>query len=435
MAISLPIKLSICLVFLLATQNTIVTSDGTPPTKHHITDCSIEKIYDDDKIANFRRVELTDVKIRFYCTADETKPDLSEYIAESKQLTCGKETVEASEITFVEFSQFCKLDTLPDRIFTQFASVHTLNIQELSIKSFTHDSLSIKHPIKNVFVNASSNQIATIDETSCPTAGHVTHLDLSNNQLQVLDWLAFSVYFHRLNILNLNGNKIRKANALPDKYRMLLTQIRLADNDIVKVADVFGVVKNPALKVLDLSENNIPTLYGGDFSTMIKLETLDLSNSHVVNIEMGTFAPLNKLINLDLSNNELVTLNFDIFLPAMRHLSVLNLNGNQLSELTKQTDQLFPQLTELVISENNFSCSYLKEYLLTLRLDAAAVEVNPNYTIPNMRGISCNEQKTWRADTGRGFDDGYDTSIFVLVLWIGLANLAIVAIIWFKKFR
>lgn len=85
--------------------------------------------------------------------------------------------------------------------------------------------------------------------------------------------------------------------------------------------------------MLDLSENNISTLYYGDFSALAELETLDLSNSHVMNIERGAFAALNKLINLDLSNNELVTLNFGIFLPVMRHLSVLSLNGNRLTEL------------------------------------------------------------------------------------------------------
>lgn len=422
----LPIKLSIFLIFLLATQETTASTDDTLGF-NKITSCSLDMDYRDASI----RAGHTGVLLTLLCSSSPM--DISDKI-KANSIICDNRQVYTNYITHVKFSD-CRLPELPDHLFRYFWALRSIDVSDSMLKRLTPESLQLDESSEQLFsLNASSNRIEIIHSETFPKNGNIKELDLSNNLLDTLNWAAFT-NLGRLETVHLNGNQIEQVIG-PIAPHSKLTQIYLSKNRIHKISKIFGKIEESLLKLIDLSDNNIPTLYRNDFIQLTNLEILDLSNSHVAQIELDAFAPLNQLTHLDLSKNELVTVNFDMFLPAMQHLSVFKLNGNELSELTNHIDQLFPRLTELAISENQFNCSYLNRFLMTMVRSARAIEVNSNYNTRNMRGIGCIEVDEMKESTTEwGLDDVYKITTFASVLWLALANLVIIAVLSFKRFK
>lgn len=386
MAIALPIKLF--LVFLLATQKSSATRFS------HIREC-----FTDQNLSEGTLV------LSLKCSDDHSKPDISDQIKTDQYITCER-SVDVATVTHVQYAD-CEMDKLPADMFRRFYSLRSLNYSFLSIKS--------------------------IEETVFSEINAIKELDLSHNQLELLDWSAFE-WLDKLESLNLANNQITTfTNQMPNQIRKRLNKIDLSENNIRSISDIFSFSHDFSLKVLILSRNVIDSLKRDDFVHLPDLEYLDLSNTYVRQIEMGTFAPLNQLTHLDLSKNGIATLDFDLFLPAMRHLSNLFLDDNILTELTNHTDQLFPRLTKLRISQNQFNCSYLREFLFSLRIGAAAVEVNQDYTTENMRGIGCAHIGESEPGMELGLTNWYRVTIVVSVLIIVLTNLVIVFIMVIKK--
>lgn len=96
----------------------------------------------------------------------------------------------------------------------------------------------------------------------------------------------------------------------------------------------------------------------------VNLKKLNLSQTNLQNFDFQTFYQQRNLTNLDLSHNHLKRVDFHLFLRNFEKLSVLNLEGNNLTELDSVTRSHFPMLSLLGISRNNFTCDYLVEFLL-----------------------------------------------------------------------
>ncbi|ESO83813.1 hypothetical protein LOTGIDRAFT_77193, partial [Lottia gigantea] len=82
---------------------------------------------------------------------------------------------------------------------------------------------------------------------------------------------------------------------------------------------------------LDLSSNNITTLFNNDFSELTNLRYLDLSINLISLIQSGSrlLSPLTKLEVLDISNNGLASLPNDIF-SELKNLQMIVLTNNKL---------------------------------------------------------------------------------------------------------
>lgn len=123
----------------------------------------------------------------------------------------------------------------------------------------------------------------------------------------------------------------------------------------------------------------------------------------------------------------------------MQSLVTLNLRRNKLTELSDDFDQLFPKLDELLLGRPNdlqmiFNCTYLWQFLRTLRFRSHAVDVNGGYDLrPNIGGINCEEVKATALASaapqtkriGPGFQNAYNVWLRNVLVLIGVANLAI----------
>ncbi|XP_046563864.1 slit homolog 1 protein-like [Haliotis rubra] len=83
------------------------------------------------------------------------------------------------------------------------------------------------------------------------------------------------------------------------------------------------------IKVLDLSNNNLTRLSGGNFQKYTSLEKLYLRNNQISELENETFSMLTKLKNLDLSSNQFTRVPVEAL--QLSELSLLSLKGNRLT--------------------------------------------------------------------------------------------------------
>lgn len=145
------------------------------------------------------------------------------------------------------------------------------------------------------------------------------------------------------------------------------------------------------------------------------MENLLLRSTNLSNINFGTFFRQKELKVLDISYNNLNKINFDVFLPYLKNLETLYIDGNNLTEIEGLTNTLFPQLSALGISNNNFNCTYLAKLLRTLKWEELALSVDPDLVdSTHVNGIACKHLTNETIDTrntityNRIIDEGYD---------------------------
>lgn len=279
-------------------------------------------------------------------------------------------------------------------------------------------------------MNLSSNQISSVGSEYFPR-NYLEVLDLSSNLITTLPDLSSS---RKLKKLYLNDNLIRVVSGIASLYE--LEELRLASNQLTSAR--IRLTDDNVLHTLDLSGNQINMVRVGDFTNLQNLKVLLLNNSKVEEIKLGALSPLVELILLDLSNNSISKIDFSEFLPAHRSLQALILNENQLTELDDRFDSLFISLSELVITNNRFNCSYLKHFLGTVKTHSRAFYLNTNFhRIPNIHGIDCeitSGELVFDNAPKYGFDSGYNVSVLVCLLCLTITNLVICATsIWFGR--
>ncbi|CAD1480108.1 unnamed protein product [Heterotrigona itama] len=107
---------------------------------------------------------------------------------------------------------------------------------------------------------------------------------------------------------------------------------------------------------IDLSANNIRTLYPGTFEETQRLRVLLLNENKLKVLENGLFRDLVYLQKVMLSNNELERIEEKTFrnLPGLR---LLTLDGNNLSMLRVQSFETLPKLGSLELHNNPWNCN------------------------------------------------------------------------------
>ncbi|CAK9804693.1 Pxn [Anthophora plagiata] len=113
---------------------------------------------------------------------------------------------------------------------------------------------------------------------------------------------------------------------------------------------------------IDLSSNNIRTLYPGTFGETQRLRVLLLNDNKLKVLENGLFRNLVFLQTVKLSNNKLEKIQNKTFvnLPGLK---VLTLDGNNLSTLGVQSFQSLPMLGSLELQNNPWNCNcHLKKF-------------------------------------------------------------------------
>lgn len=328
------------------------------------------------------------------------------------------------------------------------------NLEQLMLVGNELRSAELHFPQQNQLraIDLSHNPFEVVRTNDFVNLRNVDQLLIKDGKVKGIESGAFA-HLVNLRTLELTNNSISQFPVDTFKGLHRLNDLRLNYNALTSAALHIDEVNS--LQILDLSNNAIDVLRVGDFVHMKNLLRLIVESSKIVNIELGTFSSLFNLQKLDLPRNRLIGIDFHLFAPSMPQLKRLNLEGNVLTELTDNIDQLFPALNVLQIASNDFNCTYLKQFMRTLKSESTIDAIYDNQKndlfLPNIKGILCKhvleqappaepavttvaDVKDEMASVKHGFHSGYNVSIFVLLLWISLTNLVICgAIVLFGK--
>lgn len=219
---------------------------------------------------------------------------------------------------------------------------------------------------------------------------NLTILDLSDNQISVLDDNAFSD-LENLGVLYLSRNKIR---VLKKSYFRTLTNLRVLYLDQNVLTHVPSDVFYPyliSLEKLDLSTNMISSIESQAFSDVVSLMTLKLGNNNLTSIKREHLKHLPRLEELDLRNNKIKVVERYTFADLLQ-LRTLELSYNEIWALPNNSfalEEAFreSQLTTLGLSNNQIGTlprdvfQGLKN-LRNLMLQYNPLEVLPSKALP-----------------------------------------------------
>jgi len=171
-----------------------------------------------------------------------------------------------------------------------------------------------------------------------------------------------------LSVLKMENNKLTNLYGIcPSLAELYLKNNNLGANWYHTAIELS---KLKALKILDLSDNNIPAIPNNLTSQMTNLEIIKLRYNNISNVQRDTFLKNLKLREIDMSLNRLVS--FDIGIAPLLNLQLINLGHNQITNFTHRfLEELENSLVaSLNIDGNTFSCdcdNFFKSWLLNNR--------------------------------------------------------------------
>lgn len=259
-------------------------------------------------------------------------------------------------------------------------------------------------------------------------------LNLSHNQIDLLEKQLFQTVFFNLSSLDLSYNKIVDFDIR--QINSNISSIDLSHNDILGTRgclysipklrishNLIKVLENDCsatptpMTYLDISHNRIsdinfdtfPLNFGiqtlllqyncisnisiGAFSHLVGLRTLNLSYNIISSLPVGSFENLEKLTELDISNNLLKRLPFNA-LHSLSGLTNLYIQNNMIVDF-KYTELLkrFPRLHSIDMDNNNFTCDRLMENVFYLETKLVIVVQGSSKYQENIQGIACRTKK------------------------------------------
>lgn len=276
---------------------------------------------------------------------------------------------------------FNSIKMIPVELFAQNMRLQTIHLNDNAIEwlfgeqTFRHLSNVNEfdlhnNPIVNFagcIINAQSIDIRNTNAMACFVGPRTKRILANNNRIEYVD--------------------ITTASTNATIAATQLEHIDLANN---RLHSIWNLTHFERLRYLDLTNNHLHDIGLNSFARMHQLEVLNLENSGLANIYFGMFSHKSRLRSLDLSRNELGRIDFRMFV-AMKSLVQLHLNGNNLSELdATEIRRIFPALTKIGISQNDWSCHNLASIIKHLESNAIALEsIETTHNTENIKGIPC----------------------------------------------
>lgn len=212
----------------------------------------------------------------------------------------------------------------------------TIELREKTrrIKHFRLSLAGEPPPITNLYLD--HNELEQIPIDALYNATGLYEIYLSFNQIRYLPAFAFG-FSHRLTRIDLSNNQIETIdiNAFqrhPDAFAgpFLVDYLDLSHNQLTILDEsFFSYLVN--LRLLKLEHNQIHSLSAHLWTGLYRLKHLDLSHNHLDNITQVFYSGyINELTHLKLSANTLQEIGPCEFV-TLKSLTKLNLNGNNLS--------------------------------------------------------------------------------------------------------
>ena len=254
------------------------------------------------------------------------------------------------------------------------------------------------------YLDLSRNRIKSLDEKLFDEINKLIKLDLTDNDLTVLPKGLF-IGLANLEILSLSMNRINKLDEVLFHETKKLIELDLKVNKLTSLPkglsrelkhleflrvnmnrinslheNLFNETKE--LIFLDLQYNNLVKLSNNLFKGLRNLDILALGGNKIVDLNKEMFRDLQNIRYLYLLNNRIKALNFDVFqnlrkiafldisdnklknipdISKLRRLSYLNVKGNELTGITKETFSYLSNQTELIAGQHELCECYVSK--------------------------------------------------------------------------
>lgn len=294
-----------------------------------------------------------------------------------------------------------QLTLLPAMVFSPLPQLKTIRLNHNSIKTIPMELFAENVQLENIYLNDNAIEWM-VGEQTFRHLNLVHEFDLHNNPIINLNCCIINA--ESIDIRHTNargcyiGGRTKRMLANDNQISIILIErnssaqlqhIDLANN---KLTQMTNLTQFNELTYLDLSNNNqIVDIGLNSFANMKRLNVLNLRNSGMNRIYFGSFSHKLHLKRLDISYNQLNRIDFQMFV-SMPKLKSLYLDGNNLNDIDMmEIGKLFPSLTKIGISNNNWTCDNLASIIKYL--DSNGIELESDGIVKNhenIKGIPCN---------------------------------------------
>ncbi|XP_002064633.2 immunoglobulin domain and leucine-rich repeat-containing protein 2 [Drosophila willistoni] len=261
-----------------------------------------------------------------------------------------------------------------------FEYVERLDLSENQLECLQWaDSPSSMRRLK--VLKMSGNRLANCSLNQLQNMNHLEELHLDRNQLRELP-LHFVGHLSELRLLNLSQNLLTELPRDIFEGALKLERLYLSGNRLTVLPfQLFHTARS--LQLLDLSENWLLSFPDNFFSPNGPLKQLHLQRNHLRSIGKHSLYNLHHLKQLDLSQNSLSQIDRKAF-ESLNHLLALNISGNNLTGLSSIIFQPLPALKQLDLSRNQFKqlpsgLFQMQRSLVLLRIDQTPLEQLSNW--------------------------------------------------------
>ncbi|XP_011301867.1 chaoptin [Fopius arisanus] len=273
----------------------------------------------------------------------------------------GNHIISVSGFSDANFSRLISIDlshnhltALPMNFFVNANQLRKVELSGNKLRQLPGVALSARNMPNLGWLNLTGNPLTRVHEFSSEDKyPSLEEIHISRTNLTMVtgqDFEAFPGLLH----LYVNNNLISRVS--PSAFQSLrdLLTLDLSANDLelMPQARLKGLER---LKLLNLTRNHLKTLE--DFPEDLKaLRVLDLSYNEIQSIGENTFNRLGNLLELYLDGNWLATVSSGCF-ASLKKLRVLDVSGNSLEYLPLNAFQpLETQIRSLRVEENPLRC-------------------------------------------------------------------------------
>uniref|UniRef100_U5EVX5 TIR domain-containing protein n=1 Tax=Corethrella appendiculata TaxID=1370023 RepID=U5EVX5_9DIPT len=238
---------------------------------------------------------------------------------------------------------------LPPDVFNELRNLTVLELGYNKIENTEPGLFKNLHKLNHL--NLWGNKLQNLTKLSFEGASGVTELDLSANEIETFNPDVFEL-LTKLENINLNANHFKELPEGLFEHNKNLSRFKLINNRVQMKSLPSGLFAN--LTNLDIVQLQceLEVLPENTFEGSYNIRNLTLAQNNISSLAGNVFAHQEKLMDLDLSDNQLSELDDNLFRSTV-DLIVLRLSNNHIYNLSANLLGNLKFLRELYLNDNN----------------------------------------------------------------------------------